>query len=128
MSAYAPGTVYLVTLPFEGGEGGKRRPVVLVGRPDYWAADRSAVVCPVTTVPSRVGDVAIDWRAARLERPSRVRPRPQTIAKARMEWKLGSLGPGDLAALKAALRAVLDLDRPAEAAPAAGPRDASVVG
>jgi len=106
---HAAGSVYVAPVPFEDGRGLRRRPVVVVGSRRYWEHDRAAVVCPVTTAEARPGDVSLDWRAASLRRPSRVRPRPITLAKDLLEWEVGALAKPDLAALKRALKDVLDL-------------------
>ncbi len=106
---YMPGTVVLATISFDEQEDAKRRPAVLVGDPAYWGQDSSALVCPVTSAAPRPGDVEIDWQTAGLIRPSRVRPRPRTIAKSRVDWELGALETGDLAALHEALMKALGL-------------------
>jgi len=106
---YIPGTVVLATVSLDEQEDAKRRPVVLIGEPAYWRRDRTALVCPVTSVAPRPGDVQIDWQAAGLFRPSFVRPRPRTLAKSRVHWELGTLALGDLGALCEALRVTLGL-------------------
>jgi mRNA interferase MazF len=106
---YVPGTVVLATISFDEQEEAKRRPVVLVGEPAYWGQDKSALVCPMSSVGPRSGDVVIDWRAAGLVRPSFVRPRPRVIAKSRVHWEVGALKAADLAALLGALRTTLGL-------------------
>jgi mRNA-degrading endonuclease toxin of MazEF toxin-antitoxin module len=106
---YVPGTVVLATISFDEQEEAKRRPAVIIGEPAYWGRDTSALVCPVTSVAPRPGDVAIDWRAAGLIRASCVRPRPRTIAKSRVHWEVGALDASDLAALHEALKRALGL-------------------
>jgi len=107
---YVPGTIVLATVSFDEQEEAKRRPVVLIGDPAYWRRDRAALVCPVTSVGPRPGDVEIDWQTAGLSRPSFVRPRPRTLGKSRVHWELGALTPRDLGALCDALRVTLGLD------------------
>lgn len=104
-----PGTVALARVPFANGSGAKRRPVVLVGNPSYWAADHSALVCPVTTAPPRIADVPVNWQAAGLLRRSCVRPRPIVLSKGELGWRVGALAAEDLEALEDALRTVLGL-------------------
>jgi mRNA-degrading endonuclease toxin of MazEF toxin-antitoxin module len=107
---YVPGTVVVAMVSFDEREEAKRRPVVLIGDPGYWRWDKTALVCPVTSARARPGDVSIDWIAAGLRRPSCVRPRPRTIAKANVDWELGVLRDEDLGALIEALRRTLGLD------------------
>jgi mRNA-degrading endonuclease toxin of MazEF toxin-antitoxin module len=106
---YVPGTVAVATISFDEQEKAKRRPVVLIGDPSYWRWDKAALVCPVTSGRPRPRDVPIDWMAAGLRRPSCVRPRPRTIAKANMTWELGKLTNEDLGALMEALTSTVGL-------------------
>jgi len=106
---YVPGTVMIGRVPFDNSSGAKGRPVVIVGNPAYWGKDASALVCAVTSVGPRSGDVPIDWQAAGLLQPSYVRPRPRILARADLEWRVGALTADDLEALNDALRMVLGL-------------------
>jgi mRNA-degrading endonuclease toxin of MazEF toxin-antitoxin module len=109
---YVPGTVVVATVSFDEQDEAKRRPVVLIGDPDYWRWDKAALVCPITSARARPGDVPMDWTAAGLRRPSFVRPRPRTIAKANVRWELGMLSDKDLGALMEALRRTVGLNLP----------------
>jgi mRNA interferase MazF len=109
MRDYVAGTVFVADVPFDDRGGSKRRPVVLIGKPAYWRRDDSALVCPITTAQHHLDDVVIDWQAAGLARPSRVRPRPRLLPRTDIAWRLGRLTDHDLTALKQALREVLDL-------------------
>ena len=91
--AYSQGEILLAWLVFSGGQGAKRRPVLVVH--DF--GDGDLLVVPVTSHPARTErDVILrDWRAAGLKLPSTVRvEKLATIQKSCVARRLGRLTEG----------------------------------
>ena len=106
-AAYSQGEVLLAWLVFSDGQGGKRRPVLVVH--DF--GDDDLLVVPVTSQPARVPtDTALsEWKAAGLKLPSTVRvEKLATIEKSCIVRKLGALTPGDMADVRRVLANVCD--------------------
>ena len=102
MATYAQGDVLLAFLTFSDGQGGKRRPVLVLH--DFGDAD--LLVVPVTSHPIRLEtDLTLaDWKSAGLRLPSTVRVEKfSTIAKSSIAQKLGTLPAADLAGVKRTL-------------------------
>ena len=100
--AYSQAEVLLAWLVFSGGQGAKRRPVLVVH--DF--GDDDLLVVPVTSHPARTGmDVMLrDWRAAGLKLPSTVRvEKLATIQKSCVARSLGRLTEADAARFKQVL-------------------------
>ena len=105
MPAHTQGDVLLAWLMFSGGQGTKRRPVLVVH--DF--GDDDLLVTPVTSHPARVGtDVILaDWAGAGLKLPSTARAEKlATIEKSCVVRKLGALSPADLVSCRKALAVV----------------------
>lgn len=105
MPVHTQGDVLLAWLVFSGGQGTKRRPVLVVH--DF--GDDDLLVLPVTSHPARVGtDVTLaDWAGAGLKLPSTVRAEKlATIEKSCVVRQLGALSPADLAPVRKALAVV----------------------
>jgi len=86
---YSRGDVLLASLIFTGGQGSKRRPVLVV----YDFGDADLLVLPVTSHSARVSAevVLVEWRAAGLKLPSTVRlEKLATIEKTCVARKLGA--------------------------------------
>src|SRR5262245_43991064 len=95
--------VLLAFLVFSGGQGSKRRPVLVVH--DFGDAD--LLVMPITSHPARLATDLIlsDWRSAGLKLPSAIRAEKMaTIEKTCVARKLGTLLPADLEKFKQILR------------------------
>ncbi|MBI4658790.1 MAG: type II toxin-antitoxin system PemK/MazF family toxin [Verrucomicrobia bacterium] len=91
---YSKGEVLLAFLVFSGGQGAKRRPVLVVH--DFGDAD--LLVVPITSQRARVGTdlVLSDWKSAGLKLPSTVRTEKlATIEKSCVARRLGTLLPED---------------------------------
>ena len=107
-SGYNRGDILLAWLVFSGGQGSKRRPVLVVR--DF--GDDDLLVVPVTGHPARVASdlVLADWKSAGLKLPSTVRvEKLATIEKTCVARRLGVLAPADFARFQAALAAVCKL-------------------
>ncbi len=99
---YAQGDVLLALLVFSGGQGVKRRPVLVVQ--DFGDAD--LLVVPVTSHYARVDtDLTLsDWKGAGLKLPSTARTEKLgTIEKSCVARKLGALLPADRARVRETL-------------------------
>ena len=107
MPALTQGNVLLAWLVFSGGQGTKRRPVLVVH--DF--GDDDLLVLPITSHPARVGtDVVLaEWAGAGLKLASTVRAEQlATIEKSCVIRKLGALAPADLASCRKALARVFE--------------------
>jgi mRNA interferase MazF len=92
--AFSKGEVLLALLVFSDGQGGKRRPVLVVS--DF--GDSDLLVVPITSHAARTQtDVFLnDWKNAGLKVPSTVRTEKfATIAKSCVVKKLGALPAND---------------------------------
>jgi mRNA interferase MazF len=99
---HAHGDVLLAWLIFSGGQGAKRRPVMVVQ--DF--GDDDLLVVPITSQPARVNEDVIlsDWQGAGLKLPSTVRlEKLATIEKSCVVRKLGALPPNELVKVRKAL-------------------------
>jgi mRNA interferase MazF len=104
---YRPGEVVLLSLPFTGGMGAKRRPAVVLLDVD----DADIVVVPVTSQLMRTRfDVALrDWQQAGLRLPSIVRvDKPAALERRLVDRVLGALTDRDWADVRAAVRHLWD--------------------
>jgi mRNA interferase MazF len=102
---HAQGDVLLAWLIFSGGQGIKRRPVLVVH--DF--GDDDLPVVPITSQPARVfSDVVLsEWRSAGLRLTSTVRvEKLATIEKSCVAQKLGALPPKELARVRQTLGAL----------------------
>ena len=92
-------------MTFSGGQGLKRRPVLVV----YDFGDDDLLVVPVTSHPARTANDAVVslWQEAGLKLPSAIRvEKLATIQKSCVERTLGRLSAGDLAAFKEVLAVI----------------------
>lgn len=99
MTAYEPGDVVLVPVPFTDGTAMKQRPAVVVSGRRYNRRRRDVIVMPVTShvaPPRRFGDFPLErWRSAGLLKPSIVKPILATLAAAAVRRRLGALHAED---------------------------------
>jgi mRNA interferase MazF len=105
------GAIVLVPFPFTDQSASKRRPAVVVSAPAY-AAERPDIVIMAVTSQLRpspsFGETWIDdWEAAGLLKPSAVKPVLATLDQRLVLRALGVLAPGDRAALRTSLSAIL---------------------
>lgn len=104
------GDVLLLEVAYTDLRGAKRRPAVVVSNDEYNETGADAVIVPLTASATRLrmGDYQITgWSSAGLMRPSVARARPTTVARNRIERRLGRLAAADLAGVLAGLRAIL---------------------
>ncbi|HMP84951.1 MAG TPA: type II toxin-antitoxin system PemK/MazF family toxin [Verrucomicrobiota bacterium] len=104
-TAYSQGEILLAWLTFSGGQGSKRRPVLVVH--DF--GDDDLLVIPITSHPARTADDAVvfKWKEAGLKLPSTMRMQKlATIEKSCVERKLGRLLPADFTTFKEVLATV----------------------
>jgi mRNA interferase MazF len=105
MPAHNQGEVLLARLVFSGGQGAKRRPVLVVQ--DF--GDDDLLVAPITSQLARTAAdlVLTDWKSAGLQLPSTIRiEKLATIEKSCVARKLGTLPPAELVRVKETLAAV----------------------
>ena len=109
-----PGDVWLADLnPGTGSEQAGRRPVVIVSGPLHLSFPHAVVfVVPVTSRDHGLRhQIPITSQSSGLSKlPSFTRPEDaRAVAYQRLDHRLGSITPGELAAVRRILRAFLDL-------------------
>jgi len=106
MTAPEFGTIILVPFPFTDQSTAKQRPAIVVSSTAYHRARRDLILMPVTSQLSlnSFGDLLVqDWQAARLLKPSAIKPLLATFERRLVIKALGSLSSRDQAALRALL-------------------------
>jgi mRNA interferase MazF len=105
------GDVVLVPFPFTSQAASKQRPAVIVSNLAYNRVKPDIVLMAVTSQfrPSpTLGEVWLqDWHAARLLKPSAVKPVFATLEQNLIIRQLGTLATADQTALKNAIAQVL---------------------
>ena len=108
---YEFGDVVLVRFPFTNQAAFKQRPAVVVSNRAYNTARPDAVIMAITSQLrslSSLGEVWIgQWQAANLLKPSAIKPVFATLEQSLLLKQLGTLQPGDQAALRQAIASVL---------------------
>jgi mRNA interferase MazF len=107
---YEFGDVVLVRFPFTNQSASKQRPAVVVSSRAYNAGKPDIVIMAITSQlrAAGFGDVSVaEWQAARLLKPSAVKPVFATIERSLVLKRLGVLQPSDQSALRAAMALVL---------------------
>jgi mRNA interferase MazF len=92
-----PGEFWVADIPFTGGVGSKRRPVLVL-----WLDQADAVVALVTSAAARSNtDVALaDWRSSGLRTDSTVRlSRLDCLEQSLLVGRIGMIDPGDAKAV-----------------------------
>ena len=105
MPAHNQGEVLLAWLVFSGGQGAKRRPVLVAH--DF--GDDDLLVAPITSQRARTAAdlVLTDWKSAGLQLPSTVRvEKLATIGKSCVARKLGALPSAELVQVKETLAVI----------------------
>jgi len=104
---YQFGDIVLVPFPFTDQSTTKQRPGVIVSSAAYHRARRDLILMPVTSQlrgSGAFGDVIVqDWQAARLLKPSAIKPVFATLDQALIIKTLGRLSARDAQALKEAM-------------------------
>ena len=109
-----PGDVWLADLsPVIGSEQVGRRPVIIVSGPLYLSLPHAVVfVVPITSRDRGLRhQIPITSQSSGLSKlPSYTRPEDaRAVAYQRLDHRLGTVTPGELAAVRRILRAFLDL-------------------
>lgn len=96
---YQFGDIVLVPFPFTDQSTTKQRPGVIVSSAAYHRARRDLILMPVTSQlrgGSAFGDVIVqDWQAARLLKPSAIKPVFATLEQRLVIKTLGRLSARD---------------------------------
>ena len=102
--AYQFGDVLLVPFPFTDQSASKQRPGVIVSSAAYHRARRDLVLMPITSQlrgSGAFGEMMVqDWQAAKLLKPSAIKPVFATLEQALIIRMLGRLSARDAQALK----------------------------
>ena len=105
--SYQFGDVLLVPFPFTDQSASKQRPGVIVSSAAYHRARRDLVLMPITSQvrgSGAFGEVMVqDWQAARLLKPSAIKPVLATLEQALVIRMLGRLSARDAQALRQVL-------------------------
>ena len=107
--AYEPGDVVFLPFPYRDQLAESVRPAVVISRIDFNQRG-DVIVAAVTTHPARLStDVTLlDWKAAKLVKPSTVRMLIATVADVRIVHHVGHLSDRDWAAVQQQLANVID--------------------
>jgi mRNA interferase MazF len=109
--AYQFGDVLLVPFPFTDQSASKQRPGVIVSSATYHRARRDLVLMPITSQlrgSGAFGEVMVqDWQAAKLFKPSAIKPVFATLEQALIIRMLGRLSARDAQALKEVLATLI---------------------
>ena len=110
-TSYSFGDIVLVPFPFTDQTGAKKRPAVVVSSVAYNQARHDLVIMAVASqlTPSRAfGEMIVkDWQAARLIKPSAIKPVITTIEQSLVIRRLGQLKDADQQALKRTLDTIV---------------------
>ncbi len=110
-TSYSFGDIVLVPFPFTDQSATKRRPAVVVSSSRYHRERPELIIMALTSQArpaGALGEVQVKgWRAARLLKPSVIKPVITTIEAPLVIRRLGRLDGEDQAALKRALGAII---------------------
>ncbi len=108
---YQFGDIVLVPFPFTDQSTTKQRPGVIVSSAAYNRIRRDVILMAVTSQvrgSGAFGEVAVeDWQAAKLLKPSAIKPVFATLEQPLIIKSLGKLSPRDCHALKEAIGKIL---------------------
>ena len=111
MTAYNFGDVILVPFPFTDQRQAKQRPAVIVSSARYNTERPDLILMAITSQvrsPATFGEVIVQhWQAAKLLKPSAIKPIITTLDKRLVRKSLGRLHEADRASLKTAMQAIL---------------------
>jgi len=108
--AYHFGDVVLVPFPFTDQSAAKQRPGVIVSNAAYHQARRDVVLMAITSQlrGAAFGDILVqDWQAAKLLKPSAIKPILATLEQGLVIKGLGKLSQRDQLALKQMIGKIL---------------------
>jgi mRNA interferase MazF len=108
---YDFGDIVLVPFPFTSQAASKKRPAVVVSNPAYNASKPDIVVMAVTSqlrASALLGEVWLqDWQAARLLKPSAIKPVFATLEQVMVIRQLGHPSVRDRTSLKNAIQQII---------------------
>jgi mRNA interferase MazF len=107
-----PGAVVITRIRFTEGTETKKRPAVVLTNSSYHTSRADAIVMALSTQRGAAyyGDCDLaDWRVAGLPQPTKAKGVIQTIDRATIEKRLGTLSPSDFDRVKESVRLVLCL-------------------
>lgn len=108
---YQFGDIVLVPFPFTDQSTTKQRPGVIVSGAAYQRERRDVILMAITSQvrgSSAFGEIIVqDWQAAKLLKPSAIKPVIATLEQALVIKTLGRLSQRDQQALKEAIGKVL---------------------
>jgi len=111
MTDYSFGDVILVPFPFTDQSHVKQRPAVVVSSARYNSERPDLILMAITSqvrLPAVFGEVIVQhWQAAKLLKPSAIKPIFTTLDRRLVRKPLGRLHQTDRAALKAAVQNIL---------------------
>lgn len=109
--AYQFGDVVLVPFPFTDQSTAKQRPGVIVSSSAYHRARRDLILMAITSQvrgSGAFGEVIVqDWQAAKLLKPSAIKPVIATLEQALVIKTLGRLSSRDQQMLKEAMTKIV---------------------
>lgn len=109
--AYQFGDVVLVPFPFTDQSTSKQRPGVVVSSAAYNRIRRDVILMAITSQvrgSGTFGEVIVqDWQAAKLLKPSAIKPVFATLEQALVIKTLGRLSPRDQQMLKEAMTKIV---------------------
>ena len=107
--AYEPGDVVFLPFPYRDQLAESVRPAVIISRIDFNQRGDVIVAAVTTHAPRWPTDVTLlDWKAAKLVKPSTVRMLIATVADGRIVHHVGHLTDRDWAAVQQQLVNVID--------------------
>jgi mRNA interferase MazF len=108
--AYHFGDVVLVPFPFTDQSAAKQRPGVIVSSAAYHQSRRDVLLMAITSQlrGAAFGDILVqDWQAAKLLKPSAIKPILATLEQGLVIKGLGKLSQHDQLALKQMIGKIL---------------------
>ena len=110
-TSYSFGDVVLVPFPFTDQSTTKKRPAVIVSSAAYHRVRPDVIIMAITSQSQRMrtlGEVVIEnWKAARLLKPSTIKPVIATVERSLVIRRPGKLAETDLESLQRAIGAIL---------------------
>lgn len=111
MTTYNFGDILLVSFPFTDQTSSKKIPAIIISSNTYNQQKLDLIIMAITnqiTLPLSFGELSIiDFSAARLIKPSIIKPIIATIEKSLVIRKLGQLQDSDCQNLKNIIKTIL---------------------
>jgi mRNA interferase MazF len=104
MTPCEPRDVILVHFPFTSLRASKKRPAVVISKPDFSERNGDVVLMALTGVNQVDAPALEDWKAAGLIKPTWVTPLLATLDREIVERRLGRLSSRDCRKVAEALR------------------------